>query len=76
MKTFVQNQFGLSVAQFKELKGQLAQQKLLSAVSAPATVSDKEVEEQVKKQDTKVKFDYAVLTLDDVKNRSKSPTSS
>ena len=69
---FVQNQFGLSVAQFeKELKDQLAQQKLLSAISAPATVSDKEVEEQVKKQDTKVKFDYAVLTLDDVKKQVK-----
>ena len=69
---FVQNQFGLSVAQFeKELKNQIAQQKLLSAVSAAATVSDKEVEEQVKKQDTKVKFDYAVLTLDDVKKQVK-----
>ncbi len=69
---FVQNQFGLSVAEFeKELKGQLAQQKLLSAVSAAATVSDKEVEEQVRKQDTKVKFDYAVLTLDDVKKQVK-----
>ena len=42
---FVQNQFGLSVAQFeKELKNQIAQQKLLSAVSAAATVSDKEVD--------------------------------
>jgi len=69
---FVQNQFGLSVAQFeKELKNQLAQQKLLSAVSAAATVSDKDVEEQVKKQDTKVKFQYAVLTLDDVKKQIK-----
>ena len=69
---FVQNQFGLSVAQFeKELKNQLAQQKLLAAVSAAATVSDKEVEEQVKKQDTKVKFDYAILTLDDVKKQIK-----
>ena len=69
---FVQNQFGLSVAQFeKELKDQIAQQKLLSAISAAATVSDKEVEDQVKKQDTKVKFDYAVLTLDDVKKQVK-----
>lgn len=69
---FVQNQFGLSVAQFeKELKNQLAQQKLLSAVSAAATVSDKDVEEQVKKQDTKVKFEYAILTLDDVKKQVK-----
>ncbi len=69
---FIQNQFGLSVAQFeKELKDQLAQQKLLAAVSAAATVSNKEVEEQVSKQDTKVKFDYAVLTLDDAKKQVK-----
>ena len=69
---FVQNQFGLSVVQFeKELKNQIAQQKLLSAVSAAATVSDKEVEEQVRKGDTKVKFEYAVLTLDDVKKQIK-----
>ena len=71
-ETFVQNQWGLSVAQFeKELKDQLAQQKLLSAVSAAATVSDKEIQEQVKKDGTKVKFDYAVLTLDDVKKQVK-----
>ena len=50
---FVQNQFGLSVAQFeRELKDQIAQQKLLAAVGAPATVSDKEIEEQVKKDRT------------------------
>jgi len=67
---FVQNQFGLSVAQFeRELKNQIAQQKLLAAVSAAATVSDKEVAEQVKQQGTKVKFEYAVLTLDDVKKQ-------
>ena len=67
-ENFVQNQWGINVAQFeKELKGQLGQQRLLSTVGAAATVSDKEVTEQVKKQDTKVKFDYAILTLDDVK---------
>src|SRR5271169_6340744 len=69
---FVQNQFGLSVAEFeKELKDQLAQQKLLAAVSAAATVSDKEIQEQVTKDGTKVKFDYALLTLDDVKKQVK-----
>ena len=47
---FVQNQFNLGVAQFeKELKDQLAQQKLLTAISAAATVSNREIEEQVKK---------------------------
>jgi len=71
-EAFIQNQFNLSVAQFeKELKDQIAQQKLLSAISAAATVSKKEIEEQVKKDGTKVKFDYAILTLDDVKKQVK-----
>ncbi len=71
-ENLVQNQWGLGVPQFeKEVKDQIAQQKLLSAVSAAATVSDKEVEAQVKKQDSKVKFDYAILTLDDVKKQVK-----
>src|SRR6516162_7377035 len=71
-ENFVQNQWGISVQEFeKELKGQLAQQKLLAAVSSAATVSDKEVSDQVKKQDSKVKFDYAVITLDDVKKQVK-----
>lgn len=69
---FVQNQFNLGVAQFeKELKDQLAQQKLLTAISAAATVSNREIEEQVKKDATKVKFDYAILTLDAVKKQVK-----
>ena len=60
------------MAQFeRELKDQIAQQKLLSAIGAGATVSDKEVQEQVSKTGTKVKFDYAVLTLDDVKKQVK-----
>jgi peptidyl-prolyl cis-trans isomerase D len=67
---FVENQFGLSVAQFEhEIKAQIASQKLLAAVGASASVSDKEITEQVEKQDTKVKFDYAVLTLEDVKKQ-------
>ena len=71
-ENFVQGQWGLSVVQFeKELKDQIAQQKLLSTVSAAATVSDKEIQEQVKKDGTKVKFEYAVLTLDDVKKQVK-----
>ena len=67
---FVQNQFGLSVAQFeRELKAQIASQKLLAAVGAPATVSEKEIKEQVDKDQTKVKFDYAIITLDDIKKQ-------
>ncbi len=66
----VENQFGLSVTQFeKQLKAQIASQKLLAAVGAPATISDQQIKEEVDKQDTKVKFEYAILTLDDVKKQ-------
>ncbi len=71
-ESFVQSQFNLSVAQFEqEVKAEIAQRKLLSLITAPVSVSDKDVTEAVKKQETKVKFDYAVLTLDDVKKQIK-----
>lgn len=66
----VQNQFGMSVAEFeREVKAQIASQKLLAAVGAPATISEKQIKEQVDKDQTKIKFDYAVLTLDDIKKQ-------
>jgi peptidyl-prolyl cis-trans isomerase D len=71
-ESFIQSQFNMSVAQFEqEVKGEIAQRKLLSLVTSPVSVSDKDVAEQVRKQDTKVKFDYAVLTLDDIKKQIK-----
>jgi peptidyl-prolyl cis-trans isomerase D len=58
----------MSVAQFEhELKADIAQKKLLSLITAPVSVSDKDVTEEVKKQNERVKFEYAVLTLEDVK---------
>jgi len=66
----IQSQFNLSVAQFEqEVKGEIAQRKLLSLITAPVSVSDKDVSDEVKKHDTKVKFEYAVLTLDDIKKQ-------
>src|SRR5208283_5630913 len=71
-ESFIQSQFNMSVAQFEqEVKAEIAQRKLLALITAPVSVSDKDVAEQVKKQDTKVKFDYAVLTLDDIKRQIK-----
>jgi peptidyl-prolyl cis-trans isomerase D len=68
----ISSQFNLSVAQFeREIKAEIAQRKLLAAVNAPVTVSDKDIAEEVKRQDAKVKFDYAVLTLEDVKKQIK-----
>ena len=69
---FIQNQFGMSVQQFEqEVKAEIAQRKLLAVITAAVSVSDKDVTEEVKKQDVKVKFEYAVLTLDDVKKQIK-----
>jgi len=69
-ENFIQSQFGIGVAQFEhELKGQLAQEKLLTTVGAAIVVSDKEITDQVMRQDTKVKFQYAFLTLDDIKKQ-------
>jgi len=67
---FVQSQFNLGVQEFEqEVKAQIAQGKLLAAIGGAITVSDKDVTAELQKQDTKIKFDYAVLTLDDIKKQ-------
>jgi len=69
---FIESQFNMGVQQFEqEVKAEVAQRKLLTAVGAALTVSDKSITDEAKKQDTKVKFEYAVLTLDDIKKQIK-----
>jgi peptidyl-prolyl cis-trans isomerase D len=71
---FIQSQFNMGVQQFEqEVKAEIAQRKLLALISGAVSVSDKDVAEQVQKQGVKVKFDYAVLTLDDM-NKQIKPT--
>ncbi len=68
----VQNQFNMGVTEFEnEVKAERAQTKLLATVTAGINVSDKDILEQLKQQNTKVKFDYAVITLDDIKKQIK-----
>src|SRR5664279_3860748 len=62
---FIQNQFSMGVQQFEqEVKSEIAQRKLLALINGAVSVSDKDVAE-------KVQFEYAVLTLDDVKKQIK-----
>ncbi len=62
----------MCVQQFEQnVKGDIAARKLLSTVAAAVSVSDKDVTEELKKQDTKVKFEYAVVSLDDIKKQIK-----
>ncbi|HEY3926832.1 MAG TPA: peptidyl-prolyl cis-trans isomerase [Candidatus Koribacter sp.] len=66
-QNFVQSQFSLTVPEFeKELKQQIELQKLQNVVVAGVTTSDKDVENLVRQQKTKVKFDYASISLQDV----------
>jgi peptidyl-prolyl cis-trans isomerase D len=62
----------MGVQQFEqEVKSEIAQRKLLALINGAVSVSDKDVAEEVQKQGVKVKFEYAVLTLDDVKKQIK-----
>ena len=69
---FVQNQFGLERRSVR--KGAEEPARPAEAARGRECGCNRQrqgVEEQVRKQDTKVKFDYAVLTLDDVKKQIK-----
>ena len=69
---FIEQQFNMGVQQFEqEVKADIAQHKLLSVVGGAVIVSDKDIAQEVKRQDTKAKFEYAVLSLDDVKKQIK-----
>ena len=73
-KAFVGNQFNMSVDEFqKELRQQIAINRLRSFITSGVSVSDNEIREQYRKQNLKIKFDYAVLSADDVR-KSISPS--
>lgn len=60
-------QAGYTVDGFeRDVRLELLQRKLLSVISANATVPDSAVEQAYKDQNTKVKFQYAILKLDEI----------
>ncbi|HLJ25631.1 MAG TPA: peptidyl-prolyl cis-trans isomerase [Candidatus Angelobacter sp.] len=61
---------GLTTDAFeKGLRDQLLATKLLTAVTAGVTVSPSEIEKAYREQNTKVKFDYAIISMDDVQKQ-------
>jgi peptidyl-prolyl cis-trans isomerase D len=50
----------------RDVRLELLQRKLLNVIGANAAVPDSEVEQAYKDQNTKVKFQYAVLKLEDI----------
>ena len=61
------SRFGYTVPTFEELvKEEILVSKLRNLVSSSASVTDTEIRQQFEKQNTKVKFDYAVIKKDDI----------
>ncbi len=61
-------QYNLTPAKFEDSIGkEILLTKLQALVAGSAGVSDAEIHDEFIKQNTKVKFDYAVLKLDDIK---------
>ena len=66
-ENFVQNYFQLSVPQFEQrMKDDILIKKLQAAVEGGASVTPDEIKQEYQRENTKVKFDYAVLNEDDI----------
>jgi peptidyl-prolyl cis-trans isomerase D len=72
--SFVQNNFNLSKADFEtQVKEEMEINRLQSMVTGGVSVTDTQVRQYYLNQGTKVKFDYAVLSSDDL-SKTINPT--
>lgn len=63
----VAQQFNMSVSQFEQqVKDELLLRKLQGLIEGAVSVSDAEIEQEARRDNTKVKLEYAVLPLDKV----------
>lgn len=70
----IASRFDMSVPEFEDsVKNDITIQRLRAYVTAGVTVSDKEARDQYVKNNTKIKFDYAVISSDDIR-KSINPT--
>jgi peptidyl-prolyl cis-trans isomerase D len=65
---FVTGQFNMSVAEFEqEVQQEIILRRLQSLITAGVTVGDADVREAYRREGIKIKFDYAVISADDVR---------
>ena len=63
----VSDRLNMSIKDFEDnIKNDIAAQRLEALITAGVTVSDKEARDAYMKQAVKIKFDYAVITADDL----------
>jgi peptidyl-prolyl cis-trans isomerase D len=69
-QNIVSSQFTMTVPQFEdEIRSQITIDKLRQAIEGGVVVSQSELQQQFKTENTRVKFDYAVLSMDDVEKQ-------
>jgi peptidyl-prolyl cis-trans isomerase D len=69
-RQFISSQFDMSVGDFqKALADDITINRLRAFLTDGVTVSDKEIRDQYRKQNVKIKFDYAVLSSDDLRKQ-------
>jgi peptidyl-prolyl cis-trans isomerase D len=67
---FVSQQFGMSTDKFEnEIKKEIVDTRLRALITGGVTVSDNEVRSSYVDQATKIKFDYAVIDSDTLRNQ-------
>ena len=65
---FVARQFNMSIPAFEqEVKQDIIVRRLEALIAGGATVGDAEVRDEYRKQNVKIKFDYAVISSDDLR---------
>jgi peptidyl-prolyl cis-trans isomerase D len=65
---FVTGQFNMSVAEFElEIQQEIILRRLQSLITAGVTVGDADVREAYRRENIKIKFDYAVISADDLR---------
>jgi peptidyl-prolyl cis-trans isomerase D len=67
---FVSQQFNLTRDKFEnEIKKEIEENRLRALITGGVTISDQEVKDSYRQQATKIKFDYAVLSADDLQKQ-------
>lgn len=65
--SLISDRLNMSVAQFEEnIKNEIAIRRLQSLITAGVTVGDQEVRDTYRKNNIKIKFDYAIVSSDDL----------
>ena len=69
-RAFISQQFDMTVGDFqKALADDITINRLRAFLTDGVTVSDKEIRDQYRKQNVKIKFDYAVISSDDLRKQ-------